>query len=122
MRRPYKIALFYAVVLLLLIDAYTVSQRFSRPASDEVSWAGVVVAAMLQLCLVGLAAAYAWYLGRAKPISIFPNEILDAIRLRYAPIIAIVVLAGFSVALLDNSVNCGSHPMPSARGQPICPK
>ena len=122
MSRNYKIVLFYAVALLAAIDIYTVSQRLFNAAPDPIDWMKLGFAAAIQIFVVAGTASYLSYLSRAKATSAVSNFVLNGFRLKFMPVLVLGLVAGLSVNMLYNGVNCGSHPLPSARGMSICPK
>lgn len=120
MKRLHKLLLFYSVLALLLADTYVIMRAFQLNRGEPVDFWKVSVAAIAQGLAIGVCVLYAIYLARAKPIDTRLNVILDALRIRLAPIFLAVILAAFSVTLLKQAIQCGSQPFPSNRGALLC--
>jgi hypothetical protein len=121
MSRTQKIFLFYALVILVAFDLNAISQRFFLANPDAIGWSKVVASAVLQgLLALGLI-AYIPFLWRKSTPSSTSRFMLGPMGWKIVPLIALGILAAWSVAMLYNGFNCGSHPLPSARGAPLCP-
>jgi hypothetical protein len=122
MKRSLALVLFYATAALVVADLYAVASRFtgSQPTTDPVNWLRVAFAVLLQLLAVGGTVLYFAFLSRYDKPNTKSSTILDALRLRFVPVLAAALLAAFSFNMLYNAMNCGNHPFPVNRS-PACP-
>ena len=123
MLRPHKLLLFYAAVVLGAFDANALVQRLLLVAPEPLAWGKIALALLLQAAAFAIACPYLWFIVRARkplvernPIPFFP------LNLMLAPLIPCGLIAGLSVAVLFNGLNCGSYPLPVHRGMALCPR
>ena len=122
MSRGYKLLLFYAVALLVAADLYALAGRLFLLAPDPIAWEKVALSAMLQCIAIAVATYYLRWLSRTKYPLIPERRSLFTLNLALAPVIAVCLVAGPSVGVLTNAMNCGNHPLPTHRGAKTCPR
>jgi hypothetical protein len=122
MRHAYKLAIFYALVVLAAFNLHALVSRFMLEAPDPVAWHKVGFALFLQFIAVGVAVLYLQWLSRTDMSLFEASPSLFFLGLKTTPLVASGVLLAFSVTILYNSVNCGNHPLPSNRGMSTCPR
>jgi hypothetical protein len=123
MTRPYRLLLFYALVLLAAFDMSAIIQRLFIPAPDPIAWEKVVVAGTLQVVTGLLGGWYLHYLSgrRGRPL-VGTGALSIAMTVRLAPVVALGLVTALSVQLLFNAFNCGNHYFPTHRGASVCPR
>lgn len=121
MSRAHKILLFYAIALAAAADLHAFAGRLFLAAPDAVAWDKLLLALVLQASAIGMSALYLQWLGRTGRRLLPQRRSPFTLDLNLVPLIAAGFVAGLSVAILSNAVNCGSHPFPAQRGQAVCP-
>ena len=121
MSRTQKIFLFYALVILAAFDLNAITQRFFLTSPDAIAWSKVGASVILQVLLALGLITYIPFLWRQGAPSSTSRFMLGPMGWKVVPLIALGTLAAWSVAMLYNGFNCGSHPLPTARGIPLCP-
>ena len=122
MAHRYKLLLFYAALALAAFDMHAVVRRLFLTAPDPVAWDKLAVAASLQAVVFALAWPYLTLVSRMKVSLLEKRRSLVSLDLWLAPILGLGLVAGLSVMVLYNSVNCGNHPLPTNRGMSVCPR
>ena len=125
MPRRYKIALFWAFVVLLAFDVHAIAQHFLRVPVDPVAWDKAIGAFIIQVLACAAGAAYLGFLGRRSRRNAGDSSfgMLEDWRLKFWPLGALAAPVAFSVSLLFNSMACGTQPFPpTARGTRMCHK
>jgi hypothetical protein len=121
MSRGYRLFVFYAAVALLAIDVYAVLSRFMGAPADSVSWQKILFALLLQAIALAILIACSYYMSIAKLPLVEGSSRLWSPGWRIVPFFAACLLAAYSYQMLFNALNCGSHPLPTNRGQTTCP-
>ena len=109
-----KIIVTCFAAIVAAADIVVIAQRFYTAAPEPISWSKLAIAFSLQCAALFAAAIFRVSLHR-----IFTDG-LKGNRITTLPLFAIVAACAFSLQYLYVAVVCGSQPLPTHRGQPMC--